>query len=350
MKKTLFIASLCGLAFTACKKEETTPTSTPSSYSNGVFITHEGGFMQSNASVSFYNKSTGAVTNDLFNTANNRSLGDIVQSMTVHGGKGFIVVNGSARVEVVNMNDFKSAGVINLLSPRYALGISAGKLYISDWGDNGSVKVINPADLSVSKTIVTGKGPENMLMLNNRVYVVNSGGFGVDSTISVIDPATDAVVATVNVGVNPTALKADAQNKLWVLCKGDYNGTYTDPADDYPAELIRINPVNNTIEKRLQIGATGDHPQRLAISGDKNTLYYDNYGIYKFGINENVLPSSTFISKSFYGFDVDPSNGHIYGADAKNFQVKGAVFRYDNTGKLMDSLQVEVAPAGFTFN
>lgn len=343
---------LTGLTAVSCKKDkQEEPAKASSGYSNGVFIIHEGAFQANNSSISFYSKEKNTLYNDIFATLNSRPLGDVAQSMTIHNGRGYILINNSQRVEVVNMSDFKSAGVFNLPSPRYALGITNDKLYVSDWGATGvegSVKVISTSGLTVSKTIATGAGAEQMLVHSNRVYVCNSGGYSNDSTVTVIDATTDAVLSTIKVGVNPTAIKLDASNNIWVLCKGAYGDQQGN--GQTIAELVKINTATGKVESRMQIGTLGHHPSRLAISKDGTKLFYEDGGIYKYSIWDSALPTQAFISKSFYGLDVDPSTDYIYGADAKNYQVKGVVYRYNPSGTLVDSLQVGVAPSGFTFN
>ena len=85
-----------------------------SSFENGVFIIHEGNFQGGNASLSFLNYFTGIMSNGVFSSANNDvPLGDVGQSMEVHNGKGFIVVNNSGKIEVVDLNGLSSAGTIS---------------------------------------------------------------------------------------------------------------------------------------------------------------------------------------------------------------------------------------------
>ena len=59
----------------------------------GVFIVNEGNFNFGNASLSYYDVGSGRVENSVFSRANGMSLGDVAQSMTVHGGRGYIAVN-----------------------------------------------------------------------------------------------------------------------------------------------------------------------------------------------------------------------------------------------------------------
>jgi len=83
-----------------------------SGYEHGIFVTNEGAFGNSNGSVSYVGKDSATAVNHLFEMVNGRPLGDVVQSMTVANDKGFIVVNNSQKVEVVDIKTFQSIGVI----------------------------------------------------------------------------------------------------------------------------------------------------------------------------------------------------------------------------------------------
>jgi len=329
----------------SCGKKHT-DTITPVT-GNGVFITHEGEFTKANSSISYYNRTTGVVTNNIFTTVNGRPLGDVTQSMTIYNSNGYIVVNNSQKIEVVEMNDFKSIGTITgFASPRYMLTLGSNKAYISDWNDN-NIKIVNLSGLSInSKTIPTGNSPEQLVQVNNVVYVANSG----DSTITVINPSADTVITTIKTPDAPTAIRVDNNNMIWVLCSGSYGTDYNSTADDTPANLIKIDPATNSIKLTIQIGVQGDHPDRLAISQNKDALFYDNNGIFTMSITATSGPSSALITKDFYGLDVDPTTNIIYAADAGDFVNNGYVFRYKSTGQLIDSFQVGIVPAGFAFN
>ena len=61
----------------------------------GLFIACEGNFQYGNASLSFYDPASHRVENEVFLRANGMKLGDVAQSMTIHGGRGWIAVNNS---------------------------------------------------------------------------------------------------------------------------------------------------------------------------------------------------------------------------------------------------------------
>ena len=359
VKKWLSLSLIAlSIGFSGCEKDPepvVTPTPvpvTPDAFSSGVFVTCEGGFNSGTGSVSFYNRSSKAVINNLFNSVNNKDLGNIVQSMSVHNGKSYIVVNNSNKVEVVNAGDFKAAGTISkgLNLPRYFLGIDAGKGYVTEWGSgfSGSVKVINLNTNTVIDSIVTGKGPERMIKVGNFVYVTCKGGFGNENVVTVINSFTNTVFATITVGANPDGIEVDANGKIWVLCGGQWNIDYSALAKS--GSLVRIDPLSNTVEQTFNFSSTASMSLNLSINGAKNKLFYTYLGkVYSQDIAATALSTAPFINRDFYGLGVDPVNDDIYGSDAGNFNSPGYVLRYNNAAARIDSFGVGVVPGGFYF-
>ena len=349
------VVIICG-----CSKDDTNPggggTNGSSGTANGVFIINEGAFLQSNGSVTFFRPTTHEVIDDVFMKINNRVLGDVVQSLTIFNDKGYIVVNNSRTVEVVNKNTFVSAGTITgFASPRFFLPVNNNKAYVSDWTDN-NIKIVDLNSLSITGSIPAGNGPEQMVMINNKVYVTNVGGFDIDSTVTVINPTNDAVLYNIPVGLNPNSLSVDVNGKLWVLCSGWYGPDYTGgTSDDVEGQLIRINPASDLIEDIFPLGQF-DHPIKMAINKNKNTLYYlmssssFDGSVYKFNITDTVFAVSPIVNKSFYGLGIDPFTEDIYAAFAPSFTQSGYMFRYKNDGILKDSTKAGIAPSGFAFN
>jgi YVTN family beta-propeller protein len=317
----------------------------------GVFILNEGNFGMANATVDYLEHSTSALTLDYFTKVNARPLGDVVQSMTFGNNKGYIVLNGSGKVEIVNATTFKSDTAIGgQASPRYILLVDSNKAYVSNWiSDN--ISVIDLHTYAVTTTIPTGTGPEQMVKSGDKVFVSNSGGYGLDNSVTVINCLTDQVITTIEVGDAPVAMKIDVNGKIWVLCRGDY-GSWTDPNDDTQGQLVRINPASLAIELRLPIGTAADHPDRMAISADKTELFFlSSYGfgkgVYKFNVNQSALPLQPLVTGNFYGINVNPLDGYLYAADPLDYNQRGYMFRYNTgNGAKVDSFRVGVIPNG----
>lgn len=356
--KQLIYLSTVALAttFSSCKKDIPDPeppisTLSTATYDNGVFITNEGPFQAGSGTVSFYSRSTSTVSKDIFEFKNLYPLGNVVQSMEIFNSKGYIVVNNAGTVEVVDGSSFISKGTITgLTNPRYFLGITNDKGYVTEWGAAGgvagAVKVIDLNTKTVTSTISTGKGAEGMVMVGNFVYVACGGGFGNDSVVTVINATTNAVVKSIHVGANPKSLKVDSNGKIWVLCNGKSDVNYAYITNT--GTLARINPTVDTVDLSLPFAL---RPSNLVINGAKTILYYSSNGkVYSHNNTAVTLNSTATINRSFHGFGIDPTNDYFYGSDAGDFVSNGKVLRYNATGVVVDSFTVGVIPSNFCFN
>src|SRR5688572_9286512 len=114
------ILTIFSIAFIACDKEDDEPDTPSNPSSPGVYIVNEGAFGSGNSSISFFDFQTNAVTNNIYQTTNGVPLGDVAQMMLVHQGKGYIVVNNSQKIEVVDSDNCTSIGTISgFQSPRH---------------------------------------------------------------------------------------------------------------------------------------------------------------------------------------------------------------------------------------
>src|SRR5690606_7340609 len=144
---------------------------------------------------------------------------------------------------------------------------SASKGYVTDWVSN-TVAVVNLNSFSITKNIPAGNGPEKMLQIGNQLFVVNSGGFGIDSTVTVINTVTDAVDTTIVVCHNPNSLQLDGNGDLWTLCGGinDWNN----PNNNTAGQLVKLQTSNNSlVMSATSFTSTSMHPANLAfLNGD----------------------------------------------------------------------------------
>ena len=332
------------------------PDPTPPPGEKGFYIVNEGAFGNNNASLSFYDRETGQVINDVFKDTNGRPLGDQAQSMIVFEGRGYIVVQNSGKVEVIDIEDNSSIKTITdgIESPRYFIGITAAKGYLSDWGADGltgTVKVINLQTLAVAKTIPVGHGPNKMLKLGEKVYVANSGGFGYDNTLAVLDVTTDELITTTTVCDNPNSLQVDNAGNIWVACGGNlvYNQDFSINESASTKSALRKIQASVFMElpfPKFTYGTLGS----LEISPNGQTLYYTFDGaVYSMATSAGQLPAQSLINKSYYGLSVDPFTGEIIGGLVTSFSSAGKIEVYGADGMLKESHAVGIAPNGCAF-
>jgi len=325
-----------------------------SGFQHGAFITNEGAFGNSNGSVSYLRQDSSESVNHLFEMVNGRPLGDVVQSFSIAGTKGFIVVNNSQKVEVVDLKSFESIGIIDGLEyPRYILAVNEEKAYLSVGNFTGQILVIDVATHRITDTIPCGMGPEHMILYNDQVIVANSGGWGNDSTLTVIDTHSDKVIATWNTGKNPTDMVIDRNDNLWVLCKGKVVWEGWNIAFESGSSLWVGNPDNGEVIREISIGSIGDFywPQSIGIDPKgKNIYFLEAGGLYVINYQEQTQNPEALVAKTFYGFGVDPETGRIYGLSAPSFTAAGWLMRYEPTGGLIDSIEVGIGPNHIVFN
>ncbi|MFO7616798.1 MAG: hypothetical protein R6V75_06070 [Bacteroidales bacterium] len=355
MKREFLIPTLLlliGLA--GCEIEPLVPPS-DEGYRHGIFVINEGAMGNSNGSVSHFNPDSSRVTNYLFDQANGRPLGDVVQSLTIVGRRGFIVVNNSQKVEVVDMAGFESVGSIEGLDyPRFLFALDSTKGYLSDGNFEGRVHVVDLLGLQIVSSIPCGKGPERMVLHGHHLLVVNSGGFDNDSTITVIDTRTDQVAATWATGYNPVDMVMDQHDRLWVLCKGKtrWNPDWT-LGIETSSEIKIHDPASGTILETIVIGQIGDYywPSQMARNPAGNRIYLiEAEGILEIDLDVATHQPSLLISGSYYGFGVHPNDGQIITLICPSFTTSGSMVRHTPAGDVVDSFEVGIGPNRVVFN
>jgi DNA-binding beta-propeller fold protein YncE len=191
-----------------------------------------------------------------------------------------------------------------------------------------------------------------MLRSGNFVFVLNSGGYTDDSTITVISSITDQVDKTIPVYVRPTGLVEDASGKIWVMCSGKgFNGYPA--AGDTRGHLLRIDPVSQGIDLDFVFDDLNFHPEKLVINRTRNIVYFlYKDGIYRFNTAiAGAQPEKVVSHARLYALAYDSVNDYLYASDPIDYQQDGWVirFRADN-GATIDSIRTGIIPGGIFFN
>ena len=345
----------CLLSFFSCTPETITPPiELEKGFTNGVFITNEGGFTHGNASVTFYDPVEKTVQEKIFETANNQALGDVLQSMTIIENKAYLVLNNSQKVEVVNLNDFASIGTIgNLITPRYLTPINETTAYVSDiYG--AAVSVVDLNSQQEMTKIPFGSASEGMMKIGDEMFVaqpsLSINTKKSSNQIFVINTVTNQVTDSIQIGYNPSEFQLDKHNKLWAVCNGERN--FGNPAK--LGGVYRINPLTKEVEAAFPFS---DSPvsfaPRLVMNSAKDKLYFLKVDVFELPITATALPNSPIITangRDIYGLGVNPTNDNIYIGESGNFQQRGTVTIHDSTGKELSSFKAGVGVNGFYFN
>lgn len=344
-KKSKYLLFVLLVFFVSCRKDKPEENAKPMAVvgsSGGVYITNEGNFQFGNARVSYYDIASTTITEDLYQTANKISLGDVCQSICFFNSKAYIVVNNSGKVEVVNPKTFvSSATIIGLSSPRYFLPVSNNKAYVSDLYAN-AISVVDLSNNSKTGSISCPGWTEEMVLSYGKAFVTNE----YKDKVYIINTLNDILEDSIQVGYGSNSIKADKNGKIWVLCGGSIT-------KGIKASLYKINPITKLVEQNFQFPNGTENPWRLHINGGNDTLYFLNGGVFRMPVIATTLPATAFVPQgrhAFYGIGIEPHSGILYISDAVDYVQRGVIYRYRNDGTLINSFLAGIVPGDFYFN
>ena len=276
------------------------------------------------------------------------SLGDVGNDVQIYGSRLWLVINCSNKVEVARAEDAVRIGKVNIPNCRYVT-FSGGYAYVSSYvgavsavGNSplGSVYQVDTLTLQKIDSCAVGYQPEEMAVVDGRLYVANSGGYqgmtgqGYESTVSVVDIATMREVSKIEVAPNLHHLKADRYDQLWVTSRGNYID-----------QESRISWLEKGADGEMRVGGTIDQPvSDLCIVGDSlyfygsqwsevtmtNTVTYGIINVRTHQVVSTSLSDAPEVKKIRmpYGIIVNPIHRDFYLMDAKNYVSSGELLHF----------------------
>lgn len=351
MKKSNLLLCFAFLAIftSSCSDENGDPQEPKGDYVNGYFVTNEGPFQNGTGTITFV-ENGGPVSQNVYKNVNGEDLGNIVNSMYFADDKGYIVVNNSNKIVVVNRFTMEKEAVIDgddIHNPRHFIA-SNGKGYISNWGDPSNteddfITVVSLNDNSILATIPVGEGPERMLINSGNLFVCLQGGFGQNNKVVVINTDNDSVQEDLTVGDVPNSIVLDDNSDIWVLCQGKPSFT----GDETNGSLFKIESGSNTLSSFDF--TTIQHPTLLNYESDD--LYYNLDGkVYRFGIDESDLPADAIEGLDGYYYAMAINNGQLYATDAGDYASEGTLKVFNLvSGDLLQTISTGIIPGQVVF-
>jgi hypothetical protein len=370
-KYLLFPIALFALLATSCRKDAPPPTEqvstpftpNPSSMVKGVYLLNEGNFNANKATLDYVDYTTGQFRKNVYNQVNpevTKGLGDVGNDMAVYGSKLYVVVNNSNKVEVLNAKTGKRIAQIDLLNCRY-ITFSKNKAYVSAYlsaignanAPNGIIAEIDTASLQIERRVTVGRQPEEMAIIDNNLYVANSGGYSppnYERTVSVVNLSTFNETRRIDVAINLNQIKADRYGDLYITSRGDYLSI--------PPKLYVVNAQSGQIKKVIDIPARTivlDDDQLYIISTNSgNARQKYNYQI--LNVNTETLLVQPFVTDGTdlsitqpYGLAVNPVTKEVLLTDARDYVTPGTLYCFDNSGKKKWQVTTGDVPAHFAF-
>jgi hypothetical protein len=349
VKNWLLALAGTALLLTSCEKTEDEPDITANNL-KGMFVVCEGNFGKANGDITFYNTDSKETIKSLYSSVNGVAIGDVVQSFEVVDTLGFIVVNNSQKVTVVNMKDFKVVKTITGFSyPRSVVRANEKTVYVSN--GNGSadnyIYSIDLTSLKKSDSLAVTTGPEKLITANSKVYAAIAGGWNNDGkTVIEIDPTSFTIINTFEVASVPVDIVADKNNNIWAYCKGvaDYSNY---PVVTYAnSGISKINVSTKAVSTFPLTTMSSSGVNNIAASNDGSTIYFLNDGLYAMSMTTTALPTTKIVDKLFYGMDVDPETGNIICLDDANSKA----IAYNTSGVEQFNFETATFPNSVVFS
>ena len=338
----------------------------------GMYLLNEGNMGSNKATIDYLDFSKGIYIRNIYGERNPnviKELGDVGNDIQVYGNRLYAVINCSHKVEVMDLYTCRRIGQIDIPNCRY-IRFHGDKAYISSYvgpvsidpnAQLGAIFEVDTATLRITRQVTVGYQPEEFEIIDNYIYVANSGGYRApdyDSTLSVVNLTDFRQVKKIPVCVNPHRVRKDQYNRLWITSRGDHK--------DVQPQLVCLQPLHPTPYTLHPISLS-----EMVIIGD--SMYYygahwsdetmSNQITYGFFNIQNSLPfregagvGSSLITdgtekniKIPYGIQVNPYNGDIYITDAKNYVSSGQLHCYSREGKRKWSVRTGDIPAHMCF-
>ena len=177
-----------------------------------TFISSEGNFGSSNASISVYKGEE--------EIQKIEDIGDVLQSILVHGNKLFAILNNSHLIKVYSISEEGLAlpGIdipTNTSSPREMV-VVGNYLYFTNWNSQ-DVKYLNLTTYKIEGSIKVDGMPEGIISDQTNLFVaINmNSDYSSASTVVKINISSRQVTNEYKVGKGPHALALEGDN-LWV--------------------------------------------------------------------------------------------------------------------------------------
>ena len=374
LSSAALVAAILLSAF-SCRKEEAivpstrTEVTTPGEAGEiaGFFLLNEGNMGSNKATLDYFDYETGVYTRNIYAERNPgvvKELGDVGNDIQIYGSKLYAVINCSHFVEVMDARTAKHITQISIPNCRYItfkdryayVSSYAGPVQIDPNARLGYIAKVDTVTMQVVGECTVGYQPEEMVIVGNKLYVANSGGYRVpnyDRTVSVVDLDTFTEIKKIDVAINLHRLELDDNGMIWVSSRGDYYGknsaTYViDSRTDEVTDEFKLLACSN-------MTLVGDslymHSTEWNYNTQENAITYAIVNVRtKKVVTRNFITDGTDKQIRIpYGIAVHPRTREFFVTDAGDYVTPGRLYCFTADGRQKWSVETGDIPAHIAF-
>ncbi len=305
-----------------------------------LYLLNEGNMGSNKASLDAFDFMSGTYTRSYWkfqNPTSSQSLGDVGNDIIRYGSHLWLAINCSNLIEITDL-DAHHVSSVEVPNCRF-LASHDGYVYCTsyagpvsfeiDKAQYGLVYKIDTLNYSVVATCQVGYQPDGIAILNDTIYVANSGGYlGASSadlyenTISVIPISSFSVSETISVAPNLNLIQShDPSQSLFVNSRGDYAGS--------PSALYHITKNNSTYDIQL----VAEHCSNFSVSDSLvfiiNSDSKSSCQVYDIYQKKSDTVSLPFNMQCPYGICKLPHTDIVCLTDAKDYVSPGTLYMYN---------------------
>ncbi len=348
--KRLFAAALLLVAISSCRVEETiilsTQTTVTDPYTNlgsvkGFFVLNEGNMGSNKATLDYFDYQSGEYSKNIYAERNPsvvKELGDVGNDLQIYDDRLYAVINCSNLVEVMDLGSATHIGSFSVPNCRY-ITFSGGYGYVSSYAGEvildssarlGYVAKVDLNSLEVVSECAVGYQPEEMVIVGDKLYVANSGGYmypNYDTTISVIDLVTFELLDTIDVAINLYHMEVDSYGYIWVSSRGDYSET--------PSNVYVVDSATNQVVKSIDVECSN-----MTMGGDRLYIINSDGCLVVDTLSQEVVVEEFITDGSYssivlpYGIAYSEEYEELIITDADDYITPGKLHCYSANGTL----------------
>lgn len=374
MKKYLLglAVLLMGTAvMTSCSDDNDGPETYLQVYSTGAYVVNSGNmYSKIESSLTAIDYASSTATQNVFKTANGRTLGNTANDGIVYGNKIYLAVDQSNTIEVIDKKtkqSIKQIKTTELLGnaegahPRHIIA-GGGNVYFTTYG--GYVAAVDTTSFALQKKWQVGNYPEGLVFGNHTLYVANSNYGAGGGNISCINLSNDNVETKNIEGVNNPIGIYYAAGLLYVLDNQYYDASY----NAYGENALRA--VDFAVGKSQKV-ADGNYAVCVTPGAITRTQVVRPY-FYVLNAPFGGTPSVSALAAgstqaqtmtlsempvSPCGIFADPLNGHIFVLSYRlgdkgnpDYNGNGYVVEYDRAGQKQHEYETGVGSCAMFFD
>ncbi len=297
---------------------------------SGTYVLCEGLWGYGNSSLTRFEFAYSSSVGSFFEKRNGRRLGDVANSISRSGDKGFIVVSASLAIEAIDLRSGESLGTLrfpNGSQPREMCFVDS-VAFVTDLYKHSIIE-IDPFGLKIiGEPIAVGPAPEGILHFERKLLVANSG-YGdylahlpKAGTISVVDLAANREIETIEVGPNLTEIEIDRNRGLIFAM---YKGLPSERPDSLGG-IVAIDA--KTYETNASVRGLFD-----AFAFDGNRYIYAVADSKLIRIDVETFESATLAESEnedvWYDLEVNLRDGSVWICNARNHQINGEIVVFE---------------------